>query len=110
MRILHLVHQYPPDYRGGTEYYTQTLAAAQAGQGHAVAVFAPTHTGDRGRTIRADENGVAVYRVSVGSRSRSRVFWHTLRQPDLRRAFQEVLAQFAPDLVHVQHLMGLPSV
>jgi glycosyltransferase involved in cell wall biosynthesis len=102
------VHQYPPDYRGGTEYYTQTLAAAQAQQGHAVAVFVPAPTGDQGRAIRVDENGVVVYRVPVGSRSRTKVFLHSLRQPGLRQAWREVLAQFEPDLVHVQHLMGLP--
>ena len=41
MRILHVVHQYPPEHVGGTELYTQALARRQAAAGHQVAVFCP---------------------------------------------------------------------
>jgi len=105
---LHVVHQYPPDFRGGTEYYTQTLAAAQARQGHYVAVFVPTPHEYPPTSAAKDEQGVLMYRVPVGDRTRGQVFWQTFRQPELQKAWREVLAEFAPDLVHIQHLMGLP--
>ena len=34
MKILHLVHQYLPDFIGGTELYTQQLAQQLAQRGH----------------------------------------------------------------------------
>ena len=41
MRILHVVHQYPPQHVGGVEVYTQAVARYQAAAGHDVAVFCP---------------------------------------------------------------------
>lgn len=108
MRILHLVHQYPPAQRGGTEYYTQHLATAQAAEGHAVAVFVPVEGVSGVAPAAQQEQGVEVYRVPVGARSRSQVFWHTFRQPALRAAWAEFVGRFQPDIVHIQHLMGLP--
>lgn len=91
---------------GGTELYTQTLAAAQAANGHRVAVFCPSQQ-DHGPDP-AMEQGVRVYRVPLGSRSRTRVFKDTFRQRQLHTALKTVLAEEEPDIVHVQHLMGMP--
>ena len=103
------MHQYPPDYVAGTELYTETLAAIQAAAGHHVAVFCPApRLGDGGVPTAVIENGVRIYRIPIGPRSRSQVFRDTFRQRQLREAWQLVLRQEAPDLVHVQHLMGMP--
>ena len=53
MRILHIVHQYPPEYMGGTELYTQTVAQAAAALGHTVTVFA--RTAGSGAGVRTDQ-------------------------------------------------------
>ena len=106
MRILHLVHQYPPHHIGGTELYTQNLARRQALAGHNVAVFAPVP--ETSPPAKVLSNGVRVYGVPTGERSRLQVFYHSFRQPSVRRALQEVIEHERPDLVHVQHLMGLP--
>ena len=108
MRLLHIVHQYPPDFRGGTEYYTQMLAAAQAETGHMTAVFAPAPVAGPPNLSDQVENGVQVYRAAVGQRSRTQVFWQSFRQPGLRATFNDVLELAQPELVHIQHLMGLP--
>ena len=42
MNILHLVHQYPPEFVGGTELYAQTLAREQVARGHRVTVIFPS--------------------------------------------------------------------
>lgn len=110
MRILHLVHQYLPAHVGGTELYTKALAANQLAQGHRVAIFVPSTDYAAPDSIRPSwEEGLAVYRVPIGPQSRSQVFWHTFRQPQLAEAFTAVLAQEQPDLIHIQHLMGLPA-
>ncbi len=102
MRILHLVHQYPPDFIGGTELYTQALANAQATRGHVVTVFSPSIT-----TTTSIENGVTIQRVPLGARTAQATFFSTFHQPVLSEAWRATLAQVQPDLVHVQHLMGV---
>lgn len=65
MRILHVVHQYPPQHVGGTEVYTQAVARHQAAAGHDVAVFCP-EAGD-GRPAAEDGSGhLVVYRAGEG--------------------------------------------
>lgn len=107
MRILHLVHQFPPDHVAGTEIYTQTLARRQAGTGHRVAVFAPANR--EGALSVTEESGVKVYRAAAGARSARQVFTSIFGHPALGGAFEEVLAAERPDIVHIQHLMGLPA-
>jgi glycosyltransferase involved in cell wall biosynthesis len=109
MRILHVVHQYVPDHVAGTELYTQMVARAQVAAGHDVAVFTPLNRAGTFDGQAVLEEGVRVYRVPVGPREATAVFLSTFRQPALIEAFAAVLAAERPDVVHVQHLMGVPS-
>ncbi|HSM58164.1 MAG TPA: glycosyltransferase family 4 protein [Candidatus Sulfomarinibacteraceae bacterium] len=111
MRILHLVHQYIPEYVGGTELYTQTLARYQVSrQGHRAAIFYPSEQEPHdGSVISAsDECGVHVHAAPVGPRSRAQVFLDSFGQRTIATSLQRVLDAEQPDVVHVQHLMGLP--
>ncbi|MEZ4646704.1 MAG: glycosyltransferase [Chloroflexota bacterium] len=109
MRILHLVHQYVPEHVGGVELYTQMMAHYQQQRGHETAVFTPTNYPITHQpTTVAVEDGTHVYRIPAGRRSRNRVFCDTFYQPHLHRALQATLAHERPDVVHIQHLMGLP--
>lgn len=103
MRILHLVHQYPPDFIGGTELYTQALANAQTARGHTVTVFSPSIT-----TATSTENSVTIRRVPLGARTAQATFFSTFKHVVLSEAWRAALTQAQPDLVHVQHLMGMP--
>lgn len=115
-RVLHITHQYLPQYVGGVELYTQTLARYQArGEGRQVAVFypAPQPEEPNGQEpglldVRQDDDGVRVYGARVGPRSRTRVFLDTFGQRQLLQALKHVLGLYKPQLVHIQHLMGLP--
>lgn len=107
MRILHIVHQYPPDHLGGTELYTRALAQRQAAAGHDVAVFCPER-GPGAAGEPAIEEGVRVYRAGGGRRGRLSVFLSAMGSPRLSAAFDAILAAERPDIVHLQHLMGLP--
>ena len=108
MRILHIVHQYPPDYLGGTELYTQYLARRQAAAGHIVSVYVPVAGGGRDPEP-ALEHGVRVYRRPIGSNSRTAVFLRTFWNRAAVSFLEDVLDRERPDLVHIQHLMGLPA-
>ena len=109
MHILHLVHQYPPDYMSGTELYTQMLATNQANEGHTVSVFCPAPDGRKGDAPTATmEQGVRIHRVPLGPRSRTQIFKDTFRQAQLQDGLTAILKEEPPDIVHIQHLMGMP--
>jgi glycosyltransferase involved in cell wall biosynthesis len=109
MRVLQVVHQYPPDHLGGTELYTQSVSRRQAAAGHRVAVFAPVNRHGVFDGEPAVEDGVRVYRAPAGERGAAAVFRSTYDHPDLADAFAAVLSAEQPDVVHVQHLMGIPA-
>lgn len=106
LRILHIVHQYLPDKVGGTELYTRTLARHQAALGHDVAVFTPSPSSNSAMPVL--EDGVRIYRIPVANRSATAVFLSTFRQPQLNEAFRKCLRQENPQIIHIEHLMGLP--
>lgn len=108
LRILHLVHQYPPEHLGGTELYTQTIARALSARAHPVSVFTRRNADGAGRTETQDAD-VAVHMAWNGALSPTQRFLTTFGNVDLERTFDSVLDNFRPDLVHIQHLMGLPT-
>ena len=107
MRILHVVHQYPPHHMGGTEVFTQAVARHQAAAGHEVAVFCPEE-GDGRAAPDEDAPRLVVYRAGAESRGRLAVFLSAFGGGELAAAFAQALAETRPDVVHLQHLMGLP--
>lgn len=109
MRVLHVVHQYLPEHLAGTELYTQMVAESQASLGHAVAVFTPTSRAGFSIDTPTEERGVAVYRVTAPASSAAAVFTRTFRHPELVAAFARVVETYQPDIINVQHLMGLPA-
>lgn len=106
MRILYIVHQFFPDKVGGTESYTLDVARGAQARGHQVAVFhrAP----DRPGLTRSEWKGISTFRVGAGPMTPWTVFRATFGESVLERAFIETLSTFQPDLIHIQHLMGLP--
>ena len=107
MRILHLVHQYLPEYVGGTEFYTQWVAYAQSQRGHQVTVFYRRSADGAGWEDRTEE-GVRVRAAWAGLLDPTRRFLATFGDSPIAQAFEHVLRETRPDLIHIQHLMGLP--
>lgn len=106
MRILLVVHGYPPDDLGGTEVHTATVARELAARGHAVSVLAAVRrNGERDASVvdRVDD-GVAVRRISAPRHGDARP---ALTDPWVRKEFERLVDETDPDVVHVQHLMHL---
>ena len=108
MRVLQVIHGYPPQYCAGSEIYTQSVSQALVRAGHEVAVFAreedpflPDYD------VRVDQDpeepGIAVHLVNM-PRSRDRY-----RDPEVDGRFEELLGSFEPDVVHVGHLSHLST-
>lgn len=108
MKVLHLVHQYPPANIGGTELYTASVAHALAKRGHEVTVLYRGSSPGVGLE-RHEEDDVLVVKTWAGLLSPNRRFLATLRDDPTEQAFERVLDETRPDLIHIQHLMGFPG-
>jgi glycosyltransferase involved in cell wall biosynthesis len=107
MRILHVIHQYLPDAIGGTEVSTHSLSRELQARGHAVAVFCPV-PGQAPGLARDSYEGVPVYRAGATWRDALGRVRASFGDRALEAAFAQALDDFRPDVVHFQHLMGLP--
>ena len=111
MRVLHVVHQYLPEKVGGTELYTQWVSQALARRGHKVDVFYRSSAAGHlpiALEERTDEAGVRVWVARHGVATPNRRFLATFGDRPLVAAFERVLDRAQPELVHIEHLMGLP--
>jgi len=111
MRILQVVHQYPPQKIGGTEIYTQNLSRALKNKGHEVIVFRRGETSaERRLGMRVGSDGLEVYTLyDMVARNPLSQFLSSFRNPFVDESFTEVLEEEAPDLIHFQHLKGLSN-
>jgi glycosyltransferase involved in cell wall biosynthesis len=106
MRILHVLHDFLPNHVAGVEVYTDQLARRQARE-HAVALLYSEVVPDAPDFMlrRGWREGVRTYELVNNHRQRR--FEETYRSPAIDRRAREVLDEFRPDVVHVQHLLNL---
>jgi glycosyltransferase involved in cell wall biosynthesis len=107
MKILYVVHQFFPEYVGGTEQDTLDVAREMRYRRHKVAIFhrAPGSP----KLVRANWEGIPLYRAQAGPMTPQAIFTSTFGHRDLEHAFHIAFQEVKPDLVHFQHLKGLPA-
>ncbi|MEM6675088.1 MAG: glycosyltransferase [Planctomycetota bacterium] len=106
VRVLYVVHGFPPDTWAGTEVYTLNLAKEIQRRGHAVTVLAraPAEGDEPEFTLREDEfEGLRVLRMT--HRLEHANMTESYRKLGPETAFRRVLADVEPDVVHFQHLI-----
>ena len=107
VKVLQVIHGYPPRYNAGSEVYTQTLCHALAGRCEVCVFTREEDSFARDFGVRCEVDGdcsdVALRLVNC-ARYKDRY-----RAAGVDRAFAEVLGEFAPDLVHVGHLNHLST-
>lgn len=110
VRVLLVVHGYPPRAWGGTEVYTHDLARALARAGDDVAVVAREADPARAEyAVRREDDGeVRVYLVNNTFRNVAS-FPESYRSPSIRRAVAGVVDRVRPDVAHLQHLTCLST-
>ncbi len=117
MKILHTGWGFRPWRTGGLIAYAEDLMQAQAEDGHCVGYFcAGRHYPllRRPRLHRWSHSQVRVFEVlnspiDVAVDMGTSDPLQELDEPHTERLFREVLAEFRPDVVHLQELFGLPS-
>lgn len=109
MRILLVVHGFPPSAGGGTEVYVHDFAVALVACGRDE-VFVLTRDADPHRpelsVRRTVQNGVRV--VAINNLFQACASYEeSYTHPALRAVARDLVAAISPDVVHVQHLTCL---
>src|SRR5262249_30491789 len=115
LRVLYVVHGFPPDTWAGTEVYTLNLAREMRRRGHEVAILARAPA-ERGAAEGAppelsiaegEFDGLRVLRLT--HRLEHASLAETYAKPAVERVFRELLLREKPDLVHFMHLIHFSS-
>ncbi len=111
MRILIVVHGYPPHAQGGSEIYAAAHAAALRSGGDEVVVL--TRDNDRAmpefEISENNQDGVRVVRVNNTFRD-VRSFEESYEQPKIATIAAELISEFKPDVAHIHHLTCLSTL
>ena len=104
MRVLHAVHGFAPEFRGGVEAYVEAVASAQRARGDDAFVLSGS---DRGRAparlSEEDISGLPVFRLEG-------LAPHTERlrdRPDGEALVADLLRRLRPDVLHVHSWLRL---
>jgi glycosyltransferase involved in cell wall biosynthesis len=106
MRILQVIHQFPPFSSQGSEVYCLQLSKCLLAMGDDVAVFHLSNT-TRRRPKRLEEGtyeGIRVFHCIETSEYGRLADWEN---PFLRDTFAHILKVFRPDLVHFHNFLSL---
>ena len=107
VKVLFVVHGFPPDTWAGTEIYTQNLALELQRRGHEVTVLtrvpAPNAETPDFSIEESEFQGLRVLRMT--HRLEHASLAESYRQPKAEAAFRRVLSAERPDVVHFQHLI-----
>jgi GT2 family glycosyltransferase/glycosyltransferase involved in cell wall biosynthesis len=110
MRVLLVVHGYPPRASGGTELYVAQLARELAAQGEAVTVLAREADPERGELAVRHEVLDRVPTVLLNNTYRSCAsFADSYDSPEVTAVVAQVLDAVRPEVAHVHHLTGLAT-
>ncbi len=110
MKVCLVVHGYPPELLGGTEKSVQELAHGLAREGVEVVVVAGTLLCQQGFRTSEEWDEVDGHKIRVRKIHRADLFfdhWQKSASVQARRAFQAILEEERPDLVHVHHWIRL---
>lgn len=110
MRILQVVHGFPPAANGGTEVYTRDLAAAMTRSGRDVAVLT-RHADPYARELSVQTCAAGTIQVfSINNTFQScESFEASYVNPAIENLAGGILDDWQPDVVHIQHLTCLST-
>jgi hypothetical protein len=106
MRILQVVHDFLPRHVAGVEVYTDQLCRGLARDHDVALLFSEAVPEAENYSLRRGRHGdVATYEIVNNHVFQS--FEESYRNPAVEARVREVLDEFRPDVVHVQHLINL---
>jgi len=108
MKILQIVHGFPPESVGGTQAYCEAVGRALASRGHTCFILAGAQeTRDAPELVTTDQGSLKVTRF-IGTLP-DPVHWSPSRRAEAERLILQHLDEIRPDVIHVQHWVRLTS-
>ncbi len=109
LRILHVVHGFPPHSHGGSERFAELLTSSQVETGHEVAVLARFEGAGRRNLARVEElaDGVRIRWLSRPFTEHNPLSRNAIWSPTCRREVRAFVQEFHPQIVHIHHLAAL---
>jgi len=102
LKILHALHGFPPEFKGGTELYVRNLVRALESLGHSSLVLAGSGVrAASDRIDREEHEGIPVLRLHRSGFSHEE--WRRSRSPAVESLVAEVLEAERPDVFHIHH-------
>ncbi len=109
LKVLFVVHGFPPETTAGTEVLTLSLAKALKRRGHDVTVF--HRVGDTSLpnyTLRESTfDGLKV--IQIANHLQFKNIEETYQNKEVEARFREVLERVRPDVVHFEHMIHLSA-
>ena len=104
MKILVIVHQFPPKESAGTEVYAWKLAKALQERGHDLSVYYTQRHQDlpQYQMLRGTYDSLETFEVV--NNHEFGTFRGTYHDEDMEKHLRTVLDEVKPDIVHIQHL------
>jgi len=113
MRVVYVVHEFPPDYVGGTGVAVLQVAKGMVAEGHKVWVLTPQQwDNDNFPSIGFfDErvNGLSVRRLIFNPELSANPILYEYYNPILSVYAKDFLREICPDIIHIYHLLHLSS-
>jgi glycosyltransferase involved in cell wall biosynthesis len=108
LRILICSSFFPPHYLGGAELIAYKQGKILQQMGHDVRVFSGRLGGHWFRTHRVthEKGPFQITRVSLSAQDISGTSWD-FKSPEIAGAFDRMLGEFRPDVVHFHNIVGL---
>ena len=111
MRIIEVIHGYPPEYNAGSENYTETVVNELAKRGNDVAIFCRVEDGLRPEfELNEMSLGERVKKFTINVATTKDRF----AVPEVDTEFIKVIELFRPDVAHIEHLnhlsLGIPGI
>jgi len=108
MRILQIVHGFPPQDYAGAELVTLYLAQALQDRGHQVTILAGSKDPEAEEHSSREENlqGLSIVRI-VNNYTKTTTFRLSYENSFFDESFLRLLDRFQPEVIHFQHLAHL---
>lgn len=109
MKILHVIHGYPPYYMAGSEVYTYNLTQELALKGNEVYVFTRVENPFESPYVAFDEKVGNVYVRRINKPFPDYSLQDKYIDRKIENEFKKYLDKVNPDIVHIQHLSHLST-
>lgn len=108
MRILHVIHGFPPEYMAGSEVYTYNLCKELSKSHEIIVIYRISNPFLKEYEIEEGMfKGIKVFKINIPSIPHN--FKKRYRNPKIDEIFQLIIKKIDPEIVHISHLNYLST-